>query len=127
MVVKGVAGGDAINETSSAKLGEVGESGLAGIVFGGPDTGGGGVERKAVRLGQIGHKAGVIVGGLAAKSVVKVYHGEGDAVRGGQLAENVQETNGVRTAGDRHAHAISAAQHAITSENSLNFFEQAIL
>ena len=122
-----MASGDAIDEASSAEFGEVGEAGLAGVVFGGPDAGGGGVERKRVGLGQIGHKAGVIVGRLAPKLVVEVYHGEGDAVSGGQLAEDVEQTDGVRAAGNRNAHAVPGAQHAITSENSLNFFEQAIL
>ena len=122
-----MAGGDAIHQTRGAKLGEVGAPGLAGIVFGGPDIGGGGVEWKPVGLGQMGHKAGVIVGCWPAKLVIEVYHGEGDAVGGGQLAQDVQQTNRVRTTGNRYTDAVSGAQHAITSENSLNFFEQAIL
>ena len=127
LVVLGVAGGEAVDETGSLEFGEEGTAGLTAFIFGKADGPGGGVEGQTVGLGEVGDEAFVGVGVLPAELVVEVDDGEGDAVGGGQLAKDGQQTNRIRAAGNRDTDAVARAQHVITSENSLNFLEQAFI
>lgn len=122
-----MTGGDAIDETGGAQIGEMGEAGPSGVVLGRANGNGGAMERQSMRPGERGNEACVLLGGLATKLVIEVNDGKLNATEGGKVAQDGQQTDRVRTAGDGNANAVAGTQHAITSENSLNFFEQAIL
>ncbi len=127
LVVLGVTGGDAIDETGGAQIGEMGEAGPSGVVLGRANGNGGAMERQSMRPGERGNEASVLIGGLATELVIQVNDGKVNAAEGGKMAQDSQQTDRVGAARDGNANAVPRTQHAITSENSLNSFEQAIL
>jgi len=73
--------------------------------------------------GQIADEGGVLARLFAAKLMIQVEHGEAQIPARGELAQNVQQAYGVRTAGDRHAHALVGLKHAITCYSFRDFFQ----
>ena len=85
------------------------------------------MENEAKTLGQCADEAFVVVGVLPPQLVVHMNDSKSDALERREVAQDSEQAHRVRTAGDSHANTVARAQHAITCENPLNLFEQAIL
>jgi hypothetical protein len=81
-------------------------------------------EGEVERRGQGANEIGVGAGGVAAQVVVDVEDTEGQIPAGGEVAEDVEEADGIGAAGDGDGDAIAGREHAMALDGMDDAVEQ---
>lgn len=126
LVGAGVAEGDAVQAAGLEEFGEEPAAGVAGRLLqvitgflaepGHVDLGQ--MEGQAEAGGEVADEGG-IAGGLAgAQAMVEVQDLQAQIPAGRELAEDVEQADGIRAAGDSHSHPLGRLKHVITSDVS---------
>lgn len=120
LIVARVTCSDAIDYAGCDQAGIEGQAGVAGGLFEvtvhGGDVGLMEVKRERERGGELGDEFGIGLGSGAANAVINVGDAELEVPARGQFAEGVQKEDGIRSARNRDAEALSGGEHAMAGD-----------